>query len=33
VVACNYSGLGSGNVFPSYDTLGREVAFDGTLKF
>jgi hypothetical protein len=33
VVASNYSGTGSGNVFPNYDTLGREVFFGGTLKF
>ena len=33
VVASNYSGTGSGNVFPNYDTLGREVFFGATLKF
>jgi hypothetical protein len=32
VVASNYSGMGSGNAFPNYDTLVREVAFGGTLK-
>ena len=33
VGAANYSGTGSGNVFPNYDTLGREVFFGATLKF
>ncbi len=33
VVASNYSGTGSGNVFPNYDTLGREVFFGATLSF
>jgi len=33
VVASNYSGTGSGNVFPNYDTLGREVFFGGTARF
>jgi len=29
----DYAGTGSGNVFPNYDTLGREVFFGATLKF
>jgi len=33
VVASDYAGTGSGNVFPNYDTLGREVFFGATLKF
>jgi outer membrane receptor protein involved in Fe transport len=33
VVAADYAGTGSGNVFPNYDTLGREVFFGATLKF